>query len=165
MNFSVSCKFSMPTEPDRKLWGHVLTIAKSALTADQALSAATQTLNNGRELCDALTNEEKPSQEKLSKMIKDCKDFVEVASNLATEHKETQAAMYRLLDELKDLVAEKYPSALMDELSDWWGRQWCDQQCKFELTEISGLEKLLPALQLRGLMFVKKIETAVFINK
>ena len=142
------------TEPDRKVWSHVLTIAKSGLTAEQALGAATQTLHSGRELCDALSSQEMPSLEKVSKMIKDCKDFVEVASNLATEQKETQAAMYRLLDELKDLVEDKYPSKLLDSLSDWWGKQWCGELCNFELAEFSGLETLLPALQLRGLMFV-----------
>ena len=139
----------------RKLWTRGLDLAKCAMTGEQAVKKATELMNLGRELADAMKSSDftqAQDVDNLTKKLSAVSLFLDVAEHIPDSQKEVENAMRELVAEIKELCDQKAPVNKFDDLATWLDQQWVDKEGSFRLTKSDELANVMPSLEFRGLM-------------
>ena len=116
-------------------------------------------LSKGQSLCSALKADGPFAlNEQISKLISDCKAFVDVAETLDDSMTEVKEKMESLREEIRGVMQEKAGTATFDALKQFLDKQWVtnvvdadpEGSC-FNLLEATELAPIEASLQLRGL--------------
>ena len=108
----------------RTLWSTVLEISSSAITEVKAKKLSTKMLEHAYELRDMFKSEGGiVLDQAFFQMLENLADYMDVAANLDSL-KDTQAAMYNLSSEIRELFEEFVGESAAADFTDFLDAQW-----------------------------------------